>query len=143
MPYIHPRLDSGIGQRFSDWNGDYPPDNKAATSNRRSAEQSCVKRSLSKRPKIGFQDQLPLLHFAILSTFIKLPVVIQIFVLSIYFEWPFFKGFTVTSDTSQVLVNMMNKTAKYQIGLCARKPVFRPARTSAQTDHLLEMSIIC
>ena len=32
--------------------------------------------------------------FAILSTFIKLPFVIKIFVLSI-FEWPFYTGFTV------------------------------------------------
>ena len=33
-------------------------------------------------------------HSAILSTFIKLPFVIKIFVLSI-FEWPFYSGFTV------------------------------------------------
>ena len=33
-------------------------------------------------------------HFAILSTFIKLPFVIKIFVLSI-FEWLFYIGFTV------------------------------------------------
>ena len=33
-------------------------------------------------------------HSAILSTFIKLPVVIKIFVLSI-FEWPFYTGYTV------------------------------------------------
>ena len=33
-------------------------------------------------------------HSAILSTFIKLPFVIEIFVLSI-FEWPFYTGFTV------------------------------------------------
>ena len=33
-------------------------------------------------------------HSAILSTFIKLPVVIKIYVLSI-FEWPFNTGFTV------------------------------------------------
>ena len=33
-------------------------------------------------------------HFAILSTFIKLPFVIKIFVSSI-FEWPFYTGFTV------------------------------------------------
>ena len=32
---------------------------------------------------------------AILSTFIKLPFVFKIFVLSI-FEWPFYTGFTVT-----------------------------------------------
>ena len=33
-------------------------------------------------------------HSAILSTFIKLPFVIKIFVLS-NFEWPFYTGFTV------------------------------------------------
>ena len=33
-------------------------------------------------------------HSAILSTFIKLPFVIKIFVLSI-FEWPFYIGFTL------------------------------------------------
>ena len=33
-------------------------------------------------------------HSAILSTFIKLPIVINIFVLS-FFEWPFYTGFTV------------------------------------------------
>ena len=66
----------------------------------------CVKRPLAKRQKIGFQDQLSLNacqkycrmlqgeHSAILSTFIKLPFVIKIFVVSI-FEWPFYTGFTV------------------------------------------------
>ena len=65
-----------------------------------------VKRPLSKRQKIDFQDQLSLNagqkycrmlqgeHSAILLTFIKLPFVIKIFVLSI-FEWPFYTGFTV------------------------------------------------
>ena len=60
----------------------------------------------SKRPKIGFQDGLMLNagqkycsvlqgeHSAILLTFIKLPFVINIFVLSI-FEWPLTTGFTV------------------------------------------------
>ena len=64
---------------------------------------TCVKRPLSKRPQIGFQDQLSLNagqkycrmlqreHFAILLTFIKPPFVIKIFVLSI-FKWPFYKG---------------------------------------------------
>ena len=68
--------------------------------------KTCVKRPLSKRPKIGFQDQLSLNagqkycrmlqgeHSAILSTFIRLPFVIKTFVLSI-FEWPFYTGFTV------------------------------------------------
>ena len=36
-------------------------------------------------------------HSAILSTFIKLPFVIMISVLSIY-EWPFYTGFTVQSN---------------------------------------------
>ena len=65
-----------------------------------------VKWPLSKRPKIGFQNQLLLNasqkycrmpqgeHSAILPTFIKLPFVIKIFVLSI-FECPFYTGFTV------------------------------------------------
>ena len=70
--------------------------------------KTCLKRPLSKRPKIGFQDQLPLNagqkycrmlpleHSAILSTFIKLhvPFVIKIFVLSI-FVWPRKTGYTV------------------------------------------------
>ena len=54
-----------------------------------------------------FQDQLSLNagqkycrmlqgeHSAILSTFIKLPFIIKIFVLS-FFEWPFYTGFTVS-----------------------------------------------
>ena len=65
-----------------------------------------VKRPISKRPKIGFQYQLSLNvgqkycrmlqreHVAILSTFIKLPFVIKICVLS-NFEWPFHTGSTV------------------------------------------------
>ena len=70
------------------------------------SSKTCVKWPLSKRPKIGFQDQLSLNagqkycrmlqveHSAILLTFIKLPIFIKIFVLSI-FEWPFYTGFTV------------------------------------------------
>ena len=58
--------------------------------------KACVKRSLSKRQKISFQYQLSLNaghkycrmlqgeHSAILSTFIKLPFVMKIFVLSIF-----------------------------------------------------------
>ena len=68
--------------------------------------KTCVKQPLSKRPKIIFQDQLSLNagqkycrilqgeHSAILLSFIKLPFVNKIFVLSI-FEWPFYIGFTV------------------------------------------------
>ena len=68
--------------------------------------KTCLKVPLSKRPKIGFQDQLSLNagqkycrmlqreHSAILVTFIKLSFVIKIFVLS-FFEWPLKTGFTV------------------------------------------------
>ena len=72
--------------------------------------QTIVKPVLSghskRRPQIGFQDQLSLNeclkysrmlqeeHSAILSTFVKLPFVIKIFVLSI-FEWPLKTGLTV------------------------------------------------
>ena len=61
----------------------------------------------SKRPKIGFQDQLSLYagqkycrmlqgeHSAILSTFIKLPFAINTFILSIY-QLPLKTGFTVS-----------------------------------------------
>ena len=73
--------------------------------------KTCVKRPLSKRPEIGFQDQLLLNagqkycrmlqgeHSAILSTFIKLLFVIKIVVLSI-FQWPLKTGFTVISEQS-------------------------------------------
>ena len=69
--------------------------------------KTCLKRPLSKIPKIGFQDLLSLNagqkycrmlqgeHSAILSTFIKLPLVIEIFVLPV-FEWPLKTLFTVT-----------------------------------------------
>ena len=40
-------------------------------------------------------------HSAILSTFLKLPFVIKIFVLSI-FEWPFYTGFTVCIKFSKI-----------------------------------------
>ena len=56
--------------------------------------KTCLKQSLSKSQKIVFQDQLSL--NAILSTFIKLPFVIEIFALSI-FEWSPKTGFTVYS----------------------------------------------
>ena len=71
----------------------------------RLCSKTCVKRSLSKRQQIGFQYQLSLNagqkycrmlqaeHSAILSTFIKLPVVIKIFFF--YFEWPLYTCFTV------------------------------------------------
>ena len=56
--------------------------------------KTCVKQPLSKRPKMVFKINYRLMHSAILLTFIKLPSVIKIFVLSI-FEWLFYTGFTV------------------------------------------------
>ena len=79
--------------------------------------KTCVKRPLSKRPKIGFQYQLSLNaglkycrmlqgeHSTILLTFIKLSFVIKIFVLSI-FERPFYTGFTVVCFCSLKQSNM-------------------------------------
>ena len=64
--------------------------------------------------KIGFQDQLSLNagqkycrtlqgeHSAILSTFIELPFVIKIFVLS-KFEGPFYTGFTVLAISKPII----------------------------------------
>ena len=69
--------------------------------------KTCVKRLLSKRPKIGFQDQLSLNagqkycrmlqgeHSAILLTFIELPFVILKSLFLFTIEWPFYTGFTV------------------------------------------------
>ena len=69
-------------------------------------QQNLCKWALSKRPKNGFQYQISLNtgpkycrmlqgeHSAILSTFIKLPLVIKIFVLFVY-EWPLYTGVTV------------------------------------------------
>ena len=43
-------------------------------------------------------------HSAILLTFIKLPFIIKIFILSI-FEWPFYTGFTVNYQSSHFVKN--------------------------------------
>ena len=68
--------------------------------------KTCLRRSLKKKTKIGFQDRLLLNagqkycrilqgeHSAILLAFIKLPFVIKTLVLSIFY-WPLKTGFTV------------------------------------------------
>ena len=70
--------------------------------------KTCLKRPLKRKTNIGFLYRLSLNagqkycrmfqweHSAILSTFIKLPFAIMIFVLSIL-EWPLTTGFTVTA----------------------------------------------
>ena len=74
--------------------------------------KTCLKRQLSKIPKFGFQDQFSPNadqeeHSAILSTLIKLPVVILTYILSI-FDWPFKTGFTVLS-----VLKIMSSTWKF------------------------------
>ena len=60
-----------------------------------------VKRPLSKRPKIGFQDQLSLNEGQRYCRMLQ-PFVIKTFVLSI-FEWPFYTGFTVNHKFTTVI----------------------------------------
>ena len=52
-------------------------------------------------------------HSAILSTFINLPFVIKIFVLSI-FEWPFYTGFTVIENKIPKLTDLIFSGGKHQ-----------------------------
>ena len=78
--------------------------------------KTCVKRQLPKMTELGFQDQISLNagqkycrmlqreHSAILLTFIKLPFVIKIFILSI-FEWVFYTGLTVYKTLATLLPN--------------------------------------
>ena len=68
-------------------------------------QKNLCKTTTLKKTKKGFQDRLSLnagqKYYAILSTFIKLPVVIKTFVLSI-FERPFYTGITV--NLSEIIV---------------------------------------
>ena len=80
--------------------------------------KTCVKLPLSKRPKNGFQDRLwfnagqkycrmlQVEHSAILSTFIELPFVIKIIVLSI-FDWPFYTGFKYSCMYLRTLISLI------------------------------------
>ena len=93
-----------------------------------SSEKTCLKQPLSKRPKIGFQDQISLNagqmycrmlqgeHSAILSTFIKLPFVIKTFVLSI-FDWPFKTGLTVQFSFDPFFSNRIERIWQ-EVPLC-------------------------
>ena len=75
--------------------------------------KTCLKRSLKKKTKIGFQDRILLNavqkygrmlqreHSVILSTFIQLPFVINIFVLFI-FAWLVKTGITVWQSVSEL-----------------------------------------
>ena len=79
-------------------------------------DTTCLNRPLKKKTQIGFQDRLShnalvksiveWEHSAILSTFIKLPFDIKIFVLSI-FEWLFYTGFTKITVYSFASIPLM------------------------------------
>ena len=65
--------------------------------------KTCVKRPLSKGPKMVFKTvyclkQVKSIAECLLSIFVKLPVVIKTFILSI-FEWPLYTGFTVQKES--------------------------------------------
>ena len=80
-------------------------------------ELNLCKTTTLKMTKIWFSKQLSINagqkycrmlqgeHSAIFSTFIKLPFVIRIFVLSI-FEWPFYTGFTVELNVSALTASV-------------------------------------
>ena len=91
-----------------------------------SCSKTCVIRPLSKRPTIGFQVKLSLNagqkycrmlqeeHSAIISTFIKLPFVIKIFVLFI-FEWLFYTGFTAFITVCQISPFILTITIRNKV----------------------------
>ena len=78
---------------------------------------------------------------AILSTFIKLPFVFKIFVLSI-FEWPFFTGFTVFTYNINYMpiltINKIIKTLMYAI-----EEGHATINTSRETSFLLNEGFVC
>ena len=107
--------------------------------------KTCVKRPLSKRPKIGFQDQLSLNagqkycrmlqgeHSAILLTFIKLPFVIKVFCF-VYFEW-----LLLVLLYHILLISTMSKLFFKCIHLSSRKWHFNPFLTMRIAVH----SLVC
>ena len=120
--------------------------------------KTCVKQPLSKRQKIVIQYQLKREHSAILSTFIKLPFAIKIFVLSI-FEWPFYTGFTVCilrclgfpnffgqanilvlSLYSLQLSNVQTTRFTKNVGVCVKRPVNQMQPTVMTTPVLMDVS---
>ena len=77
--------------------------------------KNCLKRPLKKKSKIGFEDRLSLNvgqkycrmlqggHSVMFPTFIKVPFVIKIFVLSI-FEWSLKTGYTIYFTLKNILL---------------------------------------
>ena len=77
-------------------------------------------------------------HSAILSTFIKLPFAIKIFVLS-NFEWPFYTGFTVLKNAC--MINNQLISCLFTMYLCDLNgiKVIVIARLTAITTSLNEV----
>ena len=85
--------------------------------------KTCIKKGHSQKDqKLVFKTNYSLMqvksiaeHSAILSTFIKLPFGIKIFVLSI-FEWPFYTGFTVRFSHSLIMhVHLSSRARDYNV----------------------------
>ena len=104
--------------------------------------KTCLRRPLKKKTKIGFQDRLslnagkkycrmlPLEHSAILSTSIKLPFVIKVFVLFI-FERPLKTGYNVLEDvlhTSGYHSNSHDSLRVDHVDLCGKGSTGRHTR---------------
>ena len=114
--------------------------------------KSCVKRTLSKRPKVVLKINYHLMqakreHSAILSTFIKLLFAIKIFVLSI-FEWPFYTGLTVFLSLNVVLIlansadhDEMQLYAAFHLGFhCLPKYPFRGVQYTKSYELIISLS---
>ena len=85
-------------------------------------------------------------HSATLSTFIKLPFVIKIFVLSI-FEWPFYTGFTVYMPTHKMW-HLSNKSTVFLVNVhsavsSTAGPQFCPASSSVSILCMLKQYRLC
>ena len=107
-----------------------------------------IQQPLSKIPKIGFQDQLLLNagqkycrmlqgeHSAILLTFNKLPLVIRIFVLSI-FEWPFYTGFT-----EEIEINIIFLSFRKSYIYCHYKGINKNSSEKKKIVSILSFKIL-
>ena len=82
-------------------------------------------------------------HYAIFSTFIKLPIVFESFVLSI-FEWPLYTGYTVFRIGCQLILKCNGKVhldLQYTIHV---QPIhIRLKKDNASHDHEISNNVVC
>ena len=113
--------------------------------------KTCVKRPISKRPKIGFLDQYRLLHVksitecCLFRPSFSYHLSLRSLFLSI-FEWPFYTGFTVFTCVSDLLRVLFGYNAYkesrpvHEISnnvVCATSKSLRSACAYAQSDQSL------